>query len=431
MGSTDEMKHMIQNEIRSIRNLEERVIFKEVMEGIFLSLYETNENMYQELEARVMDELAYDMNRYLIKTGVIEKQYIDRSHHLLHPMDETDLESPTYSLSDIDAAVKGHGSYRLMRVMIQIDFLELQELWKSNSKFQGTVKLEGGSAIGFKAELHPSKSYLAHISHLYQLFSRNGIPWQTLNAPYLYKMADVRIVELFDDISGDKKIESVQVDFGKYGSQICYDLVPVWNIERIRLDTIGFPSPCEDHKNYEHILSIRNYGEEHAYLIDENSQIQSISQQNEKIVVISNTDDIKKWNIYMIKNEEQRRIERYTYPIMQNLRNENFIEKFHWKWNQEIKTKVELKRFIDGFGLDEYLEYCDCKVEKEFTQEQQTYCMNAFIEDEIRDVKYLHKLILYFKKGSCEHWLVRDIASFIVSEVQRLYPEYECGGRFL
>ena len=38
----DVMKEIIQKEIQSISSLEERVIFKNLMEGVFLSLYDTN-----------------------------------------------------------------------------------------------------------------------------------------------------------------------------------------------------------------------------------------------------------------------------------------------------------------------------------------------------------------------------------------------------
>ena len=57
--------------------------------------------------------------------------------------------------------------------------------------------------------------------------------------------------------------------------------------------------------------------------------------------------------------------------------------------------------------------------------------MNPFMEDEIRDTRSQKKLLLRFQAGREEEWLHRDIASFLVSEVQRLYPEYECGGMVL
>ena len=54
--------------------------------------------------------------------------------------------------------------------------------------------------------------------------------------------------------------------------------------------------------------------------------------------------------------------------------------------------------------------------------------MNAFITDEIRNREAQEKLILFFRPGQKETWLQRDILSFLVSEVQRIYPEYDCGG---
>ena len=52
-NAVDEMKEIIQKEIQSIDSLKERVAFKELMEGVFLSLYETNLQMYEGLERRI------------------------------------------------------------------------------------------------------------------------------------------------------------------------------------------------------------------------------------------------------------------------------------------------------------------------------------------------------------------------------------------
>ena len=103
---------------------------------------------------------------------------------------------------------------------------------------------------------------------------------------------------------------------------------------------------------------------------------------------------------------------------MENERKETFIEKFQRKWEQ---------RFIRGFGMENYVIYQDCAIAAQFEKEKETYSMNPFIEDEMRDYQAQKKLILYFTPGPEETWLQRDIASFLVSEVQRL-SEYECGG---
>lgn len=431
MISAEEMREMIQNEIHSISNLDERVAFKELMEGVFLSLFEMNEQMYEALERRVMDDLAYDRNHYLIRTGIVEKQYVDRSHHMMFPMKEEDFAQRNYRLSDMISALKSDGNYQLMSVLIQCDYANLQKLWSLKPKFRGMMEMEDHENYDFTVELLPDDSYLDSISHLYRLFSRNGIPWQTINAPYLYKMGKVILTDLPDGIDANRSIKRFQIDFGQHSQLIRYDMIPVWNIEKIKLETIGFPVPCEDKVNYEHALSIRDYGEEHAYLIDEEIGIQSISQRNKKLYVTTGIKDARKWNIYMIRNMKDKKIDRYTYPIMKNLRTETFTEKYQRKWNEPIKTKAELARFIRGFELNKYLEYQGCVIADQFAAPPETYGMNVFIEDEIRDRKNAKKLILKFKAREYESWLSRDIASFIVSEVQRLYPEYECGGEFL
>ena len=115
----DVMKEIIQKEIQSISSLEERVIFKNLMEGVFLSLYDTNREMYEGLERRIKEELDYDKNRYYVKTGIVEREFFDASHHLLSPMDESDLAEKLYDMKEILRAVEEEGAFRLMKVMLR------------------------------------------------------------------------------------------------------------------------------------------------------------------------------------------------------------------------------------------------------------------------------------------------------------------------
>lgn len=429
MNQKEDMREMIRREIQSISAIEERVAFKNLMEGIFLALYETNEQMYLDLEKRVQDELSYDVNRYLIKIGVIERQYFDASHHLMSPMDESDLNKKSYTLADIADALEKQHEFSLMKVMLRCDFMQIHDIWNNHIEFDGVLETDNSEQRwNIKVKLRQNKNYLKKIGHLYQLFVKNGIPWQTVNAPYLYKIADVVMTGLPEGLSLNEEIKKIEINFGKYNQIVRHDLIPIWNIQRLVLDSIGFPVPCEDHKNFEHSISIRDYGTQHAYLAEDNMEIQSISQGEEKLLIISSVSEARKWGIYVIKNSEDSVIDHYTYPIMQNERAETFSEKFHRKWNQSVKTKAELARFIKGFNLEQYVTYLDCDIKDQLPGIPETYSMNLFIEDEIRDTRAQKKLLLRFKPGEREPWLQRDIASFLVSEVQRIYPEYECRG---
>lgn len=432
MDRTEDMKEMIQREIQNIKNLEERVAFKELMEGVFLPLYETNLKMYQDLENRIQEELSCDVNRCLIRTGLVEKGYVDVSHHLMVPMEDRDLEDQSYCMADLQEALAKEGGFSLMTVMLKKDYLELEELWSEDREYKGTLELEGHEEPQeITVRLQKNTRYLEKVARLYGLFLKNGIPWQTVNAPYLYKMADVVLTKLPDGISGREKIQKIRIQFGGVSPMIHYDLVPVWNVRSLSLNSIGFPAPCEDHRNYEHVISIQEYGVQNAYLAEDDSELLSVVQRGAKIHIVSSAREAKKWNIHMIRNGADSRIDRYTWPVMENRRAETFSEGFQRKWGQNIRTKAELARFIGGFGMDRYVKYQDCEVLDRFTEGSQTYSMNPFVEDEIRDTRAQKKLLLYFEPGGQEAWLQRDIASFLVSEVQRLYPEYECGGKIL
>lgn len=426
------MKEMIHKEIQSISSLEERVAFKELMEGVFLSLYDTNRKMYEELEHRVKEDLDYVKNRYHIKTGIIEKEFFDASHHLLFPMEESDLDGNHYDMEEILRTVTEECAFPLMKVMLRCDFLEFQRLLETQPVFEGVIETEEPDGE-WKIEVHlrENREYLKKIAYLYLLFTRNGIPWQTVNAPYLYKMADVIVTRLPEGITGREKIKQVTIQFGEYSRIIQKDVIPVWNVQRLELESVGFPTPCEDHLNFEHHISLRQHGMNHAYLVEDDRNIQNVSQNGERLRIVCETGEAKKWGIYQIRSSEAQKIDRYTFPIMGNGRKESFAEKYQRKWNQQIRTRTELMHFIKGLGLEDYVSYQNCQVEDHFPSRQETYSMNSFVQDEIRDKAAQKKLILYFSPGQKEDWLQRDIVSFLASEVQRIYPEYDCGGVLL
>lgn len=56
-----------------------------------------------------------------------------------------------------------------------------------------------------------------------------------------------------------------------------------------------------------------------------------------------------------------------------------------------------MERFIRGFGLEDYIEYEDCLLDERLST-LETYSMNFFMEDEIRDNESQKRLILLFKQ---------------------------------
>jgi len=429
MDQQEQMKQMIRNEIRSVSSLEERIILKELMEGVFLSLYETNEQMYRQLEDRIMDELAYDVNQYLIKTGIVERDYLDPTHHFMTVMREEDWKQGKASVKEVRQKIAEDGRCFLGTVFLKCDVLDIRKLLGRQDLISGMIKT--GQNYEVSLSLEQNRHYLGKIEQLYHLFNKNGIPWQTVNCPYLFKLIDVYIMKLPEECQEKETIQSFSIDLGEWTSSVCYDLIPIWNVWQFKLNSIGFPAAYKDHKSYEHEISIDDYGEEYVYLVDGGSGVTSVRQNGQKILLMSPTKKTQGWDVYSIRGGQEGRTSNYSYPVMENLRVDGFAERFQRKTGQIVKTKMELERFILGFGLEDYLEYIDCRIleNQEFLTE--TYTMNFFLKDEIRADKRQQQLLLMFRPQDTgkTSWLLRDIMSFIVSEVQGLYPEYECGGR--
>ncbi len=427
----DDMEEMIKQEINRISGLQERVVFKDIVEQLFLSLYETNSEMYRELESRVMDDLAFDINRYQIDVGIVEKEYVDTSHHLLAPMRDEDLEEREYKISEIASALSEEGRCFIQTLFMEYDFLGIEKLL-ARKKVGGRVCTDIGD---YQAEFEVCRNedYIDRISHLYQVFVSNGVPWRTVNAPYLYKFVNIYLTKITEDVPLSAKITGIQPDLEEFAQWAHDNYIPIWNIKKLKMNSVGFPVPCEDHKNYEHTISIREYGNEHVYLIDDKTQIYSVRQRENKLIVMGGEAEAHKWDVFMIRSGQNRKFDRFTYPIMTNRREDEFLERFGMRNGRRVRTNGELSRFIQGYGLGKYIEYESYEIldRTETPESAETYSMNEFIIDEIREKEYRKRLVLIFCKKGPQEFLLRDIMSFLVSEVQFLFGEYKCEGRLI
>ena len=112
MEDLEAVKAMIQRELSGIRDLEERRAFRDMMESVFLSLWETNADMYQKLQERVIGEIAWDMNRFCVCTGLVEKENLDPVHPWLAPVWEEDTKKTSYQAKELRQIIREKGKAR-------------------------------------------------------------------------------------------------------------------------------------------------------------------------------------------------------------------------------------------------------------------------------------------------------------------------------
>ena len=385
--------------------------------------------MYLDLRDRVIGELDCDLNRYRIQVGVAEKNSFDPSHHLMAPVCEEDLDCPAFRAGELREKIAEEGAACLATVLVRGTPGELESFLAHPESYSG--RLKAGTEHEAALFLEPSRRYLGQLEHLYHLFMKNGVPWQTVNAPYFFKMVDICVRRVPDAIPDQEEITDFGADFGPFNDKVSFGMVPVWNIKRLKLESMGFPVPCKDHESYEHVISIGQYGADNAYLVEEKAGIQNICQRGDYLYVTGKAVNEKRWDVYMIRQGHSMRIERNEYPVFENRQADSFAGKYAVKKGQPVRTRGELERFVRGFGLEDYIQYQGCALTGEREERQETYPVNFFVKDEIREGGGRKKLTLYFKPTGKERWLLPDLDSFITSEVQELYPEYQCGGRLV
>lgn len=429
------MEELIREQLKQITQLEDKLLLKDLLNGLFMALYEKNNDMYQQLEERVFDEIEYQGSSYSIYTGLVKRQEYDTSHHFLFPIYEEDTKERKYDLNEIlEFMVQGE-AYFVNKVFIQCDYLMFQEILLDKQPFQGSIITDRKSYTAwFRMELNTE--YWEEVYRMYKNFIKNGIPWNTINIPYISRMANVFLDNVEEAIPEKEEIIEIKIDFGEYAPYVFFDRVPVWNIKRLAIESTGFPLPCEDHVNYEHKITTREYGIQNGFLVDtgeeEEEEWKYIRHNKESLIIVAPRKGSKNWNIFMVVRKTDKKLDRYDYPLMSNVKTVSYTEKLSAQKQGIIKTKAELIRFIKSFELGEYLEFKDIKIlKREEDVREETYSMNFFIIDEIRDSDYGKRLVLYFQAKDRSFFLIRDLLSFLVSEVQLIYEEYHCEGKLV
>jgi hypothetical protein len=422
------LEKLIKEEINRIHNLEERIIFKDLLNDVFLALYENNQNMYKQLEDKVLNELNDFNEKFVITTGLVEKRYFDKSHHLFAPILDSDIEDKDYSIKNILEILKSKGKSKIMHIFLEMDYLEIKTFLEKDNILTGKVITDTGEYDAkFRAEL--SLDYVEIIDNLYKTFNKNGIKWNTIPAMYVFKFIDIYMVDCDEKIYVSKEFVEVNIDFNELKDKVKCDMVPLWNVRKINSMGVGFPTPCVDHVNYEHTIKLESTDIETSYLVrNTDVHLQNINRYKENMIITCLSENVQEWNLYQIRYGEYKATDHFSYEAFGNKVKENIMDKLANQSKVVVKTESELIRFINDLGIGDYLKYKGYEISDNKRNANESYSMNPFIDSEIRDMEAKKYFAVRMKTQKEEYFLNRDILSYVVSEVQMILPEYECIG---
>jgi hypothetical protein len=420
-----DIQEYIKKTLLNTDNVEDRRILRDMMNGVFLPLFEYVDSKYDNLEKRVEQDFTGINNRLDIFTGIIEKSRYEMDAHHMYPMSEEDLINTKLNLKEVYREWKKKGKGHLYRVFIDWDYLNLKELINSKRKFSGVIKTEYEEYAAI-FEIILNQTYIQQLLELYIVFQRNGIEWRTVCAPYLYKIFDIYLCQT--TCPDDEEIESVQIDFQEYKRYIKQGYMPIWNITKIQEKTSTYPELCIDKLHYKHIIYKHRLKPDMEYIVGNTDvRILNVIREDGDFVITCGEKQPQRWPLYVIDKKEPEFLTMETFG--------NGYKQFSLldnkaSQNKRIRTKAEIEHFIFSMGYERYMELTGIKQVEGDVIPEATYCMDSFVEEEIRLHKNTHSLILEFMPKRLDNYLNYDILSYLVTRVQWFYPEFNCIGSF-
>jgi len=227
-------------------------------------------------------------------------------------------------------------------------------------------------------------------------------------------------------------IAEISVDLAEYEKYKVMNAVPLWNIKRVMAQDKAFPMPAIDRVNFDHVIALDEFGAQNGYIVatEDTDYIYSKRLEHD-LVIISPYDNQHQWELLQIENVSNDTRGAYPFDLMSNRRDLGFIGRYSSLKSVVVRTKGELARILSTYEISGALLFQDVEILTEYKKEPETADCNSFIDDNIRLSLIKKFMLVKFKPVHREDYLLRDKMSFLVSELQILFPEYRCVGELV
>lgn len=430
-GQDFDMKEYIRKRMLEISSREERELFKETAGDILSAIYDYNREAYENLEQRMLEECSPDQYRYAVYICMTDRQHYDVTDHFLHPMRMEDTREDVISCQDINDALADQRQLKLYTVFVKGTATQISQLARQDGRvFSGTIRTDRRE---YRASfiLRQNTEYMQLVEELYTVFGANFQPWSTVCTAYLNKLMDVYLYSA-EQIRDDEAACRIQIDFEEYSSQVQYGMIPLWNLWPLTEKTSTYPNPCVDKVNYEHQFFAQRLRQDCGYLVrDTETEITNIRRLWGDLYITCPIERPCEWHLYEVHQGTDR--EKYQYPVLSNQYKESFSGSITEMFRRSIKTKAEMARLIESFDYGDYLTFRGYDLRREISQEcrDANYNMDSFLTDELRTGDAGQLLVIQFTARNPTNYLNEDIMSFLVTQVQRIFPDYHCVGEII
>lgn len=417
----------------------ENEIFEKEMLGktlreMFFELNLEMEERFREIKDKFLEAKINEISEYediFVETVLAEKEDVFKMDGVFFPV-----------VDKIDIIDENYKDIYLENVYLNLSLHKIEEVLER--EFLGWINVDGDN-YEIKVRLVKDERYFDEIKKLHNSFELNGKKWKTINMAHFMRCYRVKLAEYGFDISQDilEKIQNgkyeITYDFEEIQDKVLRDRELLWNIEKKKIISTIFVRPTKIDLSFEYTI---NFESDEQILVSNNENEDILccyySGKN-KLNILSkkNTGDI--WDVFSIKPIEKCRkiLELYAkssenqedYFHFTNFRNKSFIDKIQTK-NKNTRSRAFLEKYFleYEFTKDKIL-LKDINFKENIEKNIDTYDCNESLKNDFQkgysDKKPKMNLFLEIKDFDDYS---EDKASFLISEIQNDYNEFECRG---
>ena len=417
----------------------ENEIFEKEMLGKSLRemFFEMNVEMqerFQEIKDKFLEAKINEISEYediFVETVLVEKEDVFKMDGVFFPV-----------VDKIDIIDENYKDIYLENVYLNLDLRKINEVLER--EFFGWIDIDGDN-YEVKVRFVKDEKYFDEIKKLYDSFELNGKKWKTINMAHFMRCYKIKLTEYGFDMSQDilEKIQNgkyeITYDFEEIQDKVLRDRELLWNIEKKKIIRTIFVRPTKIDLSFEYTI---NFESDEQILVSnhENEDILCCYYSGKnKLNILSkkNTGDI--WDVFSVKPIEKciKILELYgkssenqeNYFHFTNFRNKSFIDKIQTK-NKNTRSRAFLEKYFleYEFTKDKIL-LKDINFKENIEKNLDTYDCNESLKNDFQKGYSDKKLKMnLFVEIKCFDDYSEDKVSFLISEIQNDYNEFECRG---
>lgn len=406
-----------------MKSLPERSIYKEIMQSMLVDLYEYHEKSYENLCNDIMNEVDPIISENPIYIGITSHSDYDATEEFLYPIDADDFYAQSFSSADIEEALRETGSFEIGKLYFDGNLQMLNHFKLSLGHHEGKIVTTKGEYFA-KLCISFNEKYLNKVAEIYKAFQFNQKKWFPVCTAYLMRFFKIDVCEIDGKLEGE--YQNFHISFLENSEYVKSDIFPLWNITNVSEPTSIYPKPIKESVIYEHKIFAHFLNKKSTYLLTRNNpDILQTRRNNGDLLIRTASGDIVEWELIDIKPFQNRN---YKHILLSSAYAYKAIDVFLTIYKSSVKTKGELIRFLGNLPFSEYICFTNYAVIKETQEQFITYDMDDFEKEEFR-LSYEKILVLSFAKAEKDHTFLSDFMSFYVTQIQKVFPEYQCVGR--